>query len=269
MILEIKQISANGNNLFEIMYNNALCYYAETPWFPMVTDSTRKILLKDKDGNMVFETKYHLLDNMLETAIPMKYLVTGQQKFDQYQIIDTSGNVIGAFYVEQNRIADRKVCMTFNEHVIVGYQRGLGRSEIVSFYENELQVGQLTKSNKVVNNLDQYYVHFLDQYEVWLPIISIFTVYYDYLFHNNSGEIMKGTAVGQTFTYDRNNNKYNRNFISEHFGEAESARIDDIINKKVELKVGNMSMKTFWIIFGIGWGIAILIAIIIIIMLFM
>lgn len=269
MILEIKQISANGNNSFEIMYNNTLCYYAQSPWFPMITDSTRKIVLKDKNGNIMLETRYHLLDNMFEAAIPMKYLVTGKQIFDQYQITDTSGNVIGVFYVEQNRIADWKICMTFNGHVIVGYRRSIGYSEIVSFYENELQVGQLTKSNKVVNNLDQYYVHFLDGYEEWLPVLSIFTVYYDYLFHNNSGEIMKGTVIEKNFTYDRNNNKYNKNFIVQHFGEAENSRIANIMNQKVELKIGNMSIKTFWIIFGVGWGVAIVIAIVIFLLVFM
>ena len=137
------------------------------------------------------------------------------------------------------------------------YDRELGYREVVSLYENDVQIGQITRTQKVVDNLDWYIVHIVPQYDSLLPLMAMFTVFYDYCYHNNSGQFVKGTYVSKTYTYDYNSKKYNKDFIRQNFGEQEHERLEAFINRKVEFKVGNLTMKQFWIIFALGLGLVI------------
>ena len=260
MILEVRQVTAGGSNTFEVANNGVPCYRGSASWYPMGVDMTNKVILTDLNGNMVFQTQYSLIDNVAESSIPFKYLFTGEQKFSMYQVLDPSGSAVGSFFDVQMALLDVRLCISFGDRLIFGYRRSMGYREVVSFYENDVQVGQLTRSSKVTDHLDVYYVHFLPQYDNLLPLISMFTVYYDFLFHNNSGQYYKGTTLEKQYTYDKNNDKYNENFIRANFGEAEHARVEAFINRKVEMKVGNLTMKQFWIIFAVGWGVALLLA---------
>ena len=271
MILEINQISANGKNLFEIIEGGQLLYQAHSPWLPMITDAARKITMSDPAGQKVFETNYSFLENMSEAIVPFKYLLTGAQKFNQYSVVDADGKTIGAFYSELNGLIDKKLYLQRENRAIVGYRRSVGNKEVVSFYQNERQVGQLTRSNSTVNNQDRYLPHFLPGYESWLPILAFFTVYYDFMYHNNSGKVMIGYSTKYVYTYDKNNKKYDKNFIRNNFGQAEDDRINGKGSNSMKAKasVGNLTMKQFWTIFGIGWGVAILTAVIILLIVFL
>ena len=184
----------------------------------------------------------------------------------KFDVVDYTNNYVGCFYAEANGIADSKMCMEYRGQTIVGYRRKMGAKEYVSFYIGEAQVGQLTKSNKVVDNMDSYMLHFLNGFEDMTPILAFFTIYYDFLFHNHSGEINKTYSVKYTYSYNKNNDKYDSDFILRNFGAAEVARMEEAL--KVEPKVAGMSLKTFWIIFAAGWGVALLIALIVLFIIF-
>ena len=79
-----------------------------------------------------------------------------------------------------------------------------------------------------MNNLDRYLVHLLDGV-LDQKIISLFVVYYDFLYHNHSGEIAKGRRANTTYTFDKNSKKYNKRFITEHFGKDENERVEQFI----------------------------------------
>ncbi len=222
--------------------------------------------ITNASGAVVYQTYYSLLDNVAESMIPMKYLFTGSQKFVKFDVVDYTNNYVGCFYAEANGIADSKMCMEYRGQTIVGYRRKMGAKEYVSFYIGEAQVGQLTKSNKVVDNMDSYMLHFLNGFEDMTPILAFFTIYYDFLFHNHSGEINKTYSVKYTYSYNKNNDKYDSDFILRNFGAAEVARMEEAL--KVEPKVAGMSLKTFWIIFAAGWGVALLIALIVLFIIF-
>ena len=243
MILEVRQVTAGGSNTFEVAGNGVLCYRGSASWYPMGVNMTNKVILTDLNGNMVFQTQYSLIDNVAESSIPFKYLFTGEQKFSMYQVLDPSGSAVGSFFDVQMALLDVRLCISFGNRLIFGYRRSMDYREVVSFYENDVQVGQLTRSSKVTDHLDVYYVHFLPQYD-----------------NNNSGQYYKGTMLEKQYTYDKNNDKYNENFIRANFGEAEHARVEAFINRKMEMKVGNLTMKQFWIIFAVGWGVALLLA---------
>lgn len=270
MILEINQTNSAGVNTFEVMDQGVLLYKAESPWYPLMTDVTRKIRMFNPAGEQVFESRYSFLENVAESSIPFKYLFTGSQKFAQYTVIDTNGNEAGAFYAEQTELMKSKMVLQYEDRALVVYKRSIGAIEVACFYDGDTMVAQLTKSNKRVNNLDKYLLHILPDMEAWLPVMVFFVVYYDFVYHNNSGEIMVGTKISYTYTYDKNNTKYDPNFILNNFGQEEADRIAGKGPNSIvpPTTVGGMSMKTFWIIFGVGWGVAILIVAVVLIMTF-
>ncbi len=261
MILDVRQVTSAGSNQFEVFGNGTLFFKGNATWFPMGVDKNNKVILTDPNGNIVFQTKYSMIDNLAESSVPFKYLIDGEQKFSQYQVVDASGNEVGAFYDVKKSFLDSRLCISFGDRIIYGYDRELGYREVVSLYENDVQIGQITRSQKVVDNLDRYIVHILPQYDALLPLFAMFTIFYDYSYHNNSGQFVKGTYISKTYTYDYNSKKYNKNFIRNNFGEQEHERLEAFINRKVEMKVGNLTMKQFWIIFGVCWGVAIVVAI--------
>ena len=176
MILEIKQTSSVGQNRFNIMSNGQIIYQADSSWMPLVSNESRKMHITNASGAVVYQTYYSLLDNLAESMIPMKYLFTGSQRFVKFDIVDYTNNYVGSFYAESNGIAESKVCLEYRGQMLVGYRRKLGVKEYVSFYAGETQVGQLTKSNKVVDNLDAYLLHFVNGFEEWTPILAFFTI---------------------------------------------------------------------------------------------
>lgn len=258
MILEVVQTKAAGENTFEVIQNDTVLYRGETTWLPMGVDKVNKIKFSDPEGKLIFQSKYSVIENVAESSVPMKYVVTGEQKFGQYQIMNSADQPVGSFYEVQNGPMDIKLCISFGNRVILGYSRYIGTREVISIYENDVQIGQITRSLKVVNNLDSYFVHILPEYDEWHVLIAMFTIYYDYRFHNNSGQAFIGTSVNITYTYDKNNKKYNKNFIRENFGEEEHNRVESYLNRKVEMRAGWITVKRFWIIFGAGWAITLL-----------
>ncbi len=203
----------------------------------------REIHLVDGNGNVLYKTHYSLLENIKEGIIPFQYIVTGSQKFAKFDVVDNQEQNMGTFYVEINGLLDQKICLQYREKILIGYRRKIGDREYVSFYDGETQVGQLTKSGKVNNYLDRYMMHFLDGFEDWKRMLAAFCVYYDAIYHDHTGEYQIG---------------YNEDFIRNHFGKEELDRMERFFY--VKPMVGNMTMKTFWIVFATGVGISLLFA---------
>ena len=232
MILQINQIAANGRNEFEIKENGQLLFKAVSPFFKPATpaggDVFRKLTLTDIYGNLLLCTDYNVAENLAASSLPMSWLFKDSKQVRRYSVTDSSGQIIGRFDYEQSGVADTKLVIEYGGRLFACYSKEAGKKEVVSFYDGDTQLGQLTKPNCVVNNLDYYLVHFIDG----IPdreIISLFVVYYDYLFHNHSGEIAKGWRVNTTYTFDKNSKKYNKRFIAEHFGEDENERVEQFI----------------------------------------
>lgn len=267
MILKINQTASNGNNHFLITSEENLLYQAHTPWFPIFpTDNSVKLSLMNVQGEILYQTEYSFMDNLVEELIPYKYLFTGSQKFDRYTIVDTIGNRHGAFFIEAQGILDRRICLEYHGKLLVGYKRATGVMEYVSFYDGETLVGQMSKSNKIVaDNQDHYMIHFIDGYEGLEPILAFFTIYYDFTYHNNSGEVHKGYKVTYKVSYHKNIDKYDPDFISRNFGIEENLRMNEFFKNSAAAS-STLNMKTFWLIFGIGWGVALLIAAIVLLL---
>ncbi len=262
MILGINQVVSSGINKFEIKRDNQVIYRAETPWKPI---HLKEFQLMDPSGEIIYTTKYATVQNMVSQFMPYKYLFTGEQEFERYGIVDTNGDEVGAFFVEKNGLLDAKICIEYLGKLIIGYKRSLGTMEYVTFYDGETVVGQLTKSNKIVaDNKDNYMIHFVDGYDSLETVLAFFVMYYDYRYYNNTANMHKGYKVVYKKVYNKNIDKYDPDFIKNHFGEEELMRMDTFFKESIQTS-SSLNMKVFWIIFGVGWALAIIVALIILI----
>ncbi len=74
----------------------------------------------------------------------------------------------------------------------------------------------------------------------------------------------KGYKVVYKKVYNKNIDKYEPEFIKNNFGEEELMRIDTFFKESIK-KSSSLNMKMFWIIFGVGWALAIIVTLIILI----
>ena len=233
MILQINQIAANGRNQFEILENGQLLFRGSTPFYnpgiPIGSDVFRKLTLTDLMNRPILYTDYNAVENLAASAVPMSWLFKGAKQVCRYSVLNGEDQIVGRFYFEQTGIAKTKYVMEWCGRLIACYLKGAGKKEVVSFYDGETQIGQLTKPNAVVNNLDCYLFHFLDN-SLDREIAAFFTIYYDYLYHNHSGEIVKKSRRSDVeYTIDRYNKMYYKNFIAENFGKEENERVERFI----------------------------------------
>ncbi len=268
MIFEVRQTNSGfNNNTFQIIEGDQLRFTASAHFEGIIG----KMLMYNPAGEKLFETSYDLLENISESAIPYKFLFTGQQKFGQYKIMNNFDQQLGCFYSEKNGLLAKKTILECGGTVMEAYRRSIGTKEVISLYINDAQIGQISRSNITVNNRDCYLLHILPGYESWMMLLSFFVIYFDFRYHNNNGEVVIGKKVQMVYTYDKNNDKYDPDFVRLHFGQEEEDRINGSGPGSIRPE-GNgmgMSMKTFWIIFGVGWGVALLAAAIILLVIFL
>lgn len=239
MILEVKQVTANGKNNFEIFENGQIIFRAQTPFYKLVTPIGRNafhtLTLTDASGQEVLRTEYNVAENLAASVVPLSWMFTDSKKIRRYSVINNRGYCVGTFYFEQTGVADTRTVIEYQGRTLACYKRGAGKKEIVAFYEGDVQVGQLTKPNCVKDLLDCYLLHFTD-YFPFRDIVSLFAVYYDFMYHSNSGKIYKGKQINLNYTFDKNSKMCNKNFIAETFGNDEDERVEQYIKDAYKKK---------------------------------
>lgn len=234
MILQVNQVMSNSCNQFEVVENDQVIFKGSAPFFkpdvPFVGGSVfRELRLTDVNGNLLLYTDYDEAANTAESAVPLKWLFTHSKQVRRYSIVNSADETIGEFYYEQVGVWDTRLVIRFGDRVVIGYKKEIGKKEVVSFYENDVQIGQLTKPNCVFDNLDRYFLHFSSD-TLRREVIGLFVIYYDFMYHSNSGSIHIGWDAHTTYTYDKNNDKYNKDYIKEQFGEEENERVEKFIS---------------------------------------
>lgn len=236
MLVTIQQTKSNFENLFEVSSNGQTLFHAKAPWMkvslPFNAENMRELTFTDASGENLYTTHYKLIDNMMEEAIPFKYLITKEQRFGQFEIAGKNG-IEGTFYIRQNGIFDSKFCIEHKGTVYLGYSLDKGKNNYVSIYENDRQIAQITKPLTVMDNLDVYYLHIKDAYASMIPVLSFFTVYYDYRKYNNSGKLTKNSVeISVSYSYGKNNDKYNPNWIAQEFGQPAADELEQTLEKR-------------------------------------
>ena len=100
MIIKVEQTKSNLKNKFEIKVNNELKYLAGTPWMnitmPLNIDNIRHCIISKTDDSICYTTSYDIIENVSNTAVPMKWVFTGQQKSLIFNIFDSEN--ISCYY---------------------------------------------------------------------------------------------------------------------------------------------------------------------------
>lgn len=243
MLITIKQTNANFNQSFEISRDGTPLYYANTPWLnisaPFHAENVRKMTFSDTEGTEVYHTRYSISDNLREEMVPFKYLTKKGQKLNRYEIEGQYG-VKGAFYTKQDGFFDSKFCIEYQGHMFLGYDIEKGQRNVIPIYDGDRQIAQITKPLASINNLDLYYLHLKDEYQHLIPILSFFTIYIDYRKYGNRGQfVAKSSNVSWSYSYGKNNKKYNPAWISREFGQEAAEQLDQAVREEVSRTKGS------------------------------
>jgi len=260
MIIKVKQTKATIKNKFEIEINNELKYLAGSPWMdidlPFGLENVRSDVITDTDGNIRFLTSYDIARNITESLIPMKWLVTGEQKKGIYWICDGENNICGRFYKAKNDVFDAKFVIEYGVYSLKCYDVAAGKTRNIMIYNEGTQIAEMVKPLSSVNNLDEYYIFLLDEYSELAPVISFFAVYFDRKYYANSGEIaVKKKRVSVEYTFDKNNSYYDKKWIANNFdAEAVEAIYSDMKKKRdSNSKSIKKGAKILGLTIGLAW----------------
>lgn len=226
MIINVQQTQANLKNKFEILVNHELKYFAGTPWMnlqvPFHAERMRQCVMTKTDESIYYTTSYDLMKNISSTAIPMKWVVTGEQKSLIFDILDEAGQSCAKFYKLTQGLWDSKYVITYADHHLKCYDVSVGSTRHIVIYENDIQVAEIVKPLTVVDNLDVYYVFLLDTHCDLESILAFFTVFFDHLHYANQGQVVaKKKEIQFRYSFDKNRKFYDQTWIANHFATKE------------------------------------------------
>lgn len=234
MIIKIEQTKSNFKNKFEIKINNELKYLAGTPWMdikaPLDMDNIRHCIITKTDESICLKTSYNIIENIYNTAIPMKWAFTGEQKALIFSIYDNENNICGKFYKLTNGFLNTKYVIEYKNYTLKSYDVSVGKTRNISIYNEECQIAEIVKPLNTSDNLDCYFLFLLDKYSDLQVVLSFFTIFFDYQNYPNKGEAVGyKKEVNIRYTYDKNNKFYDRNWIENNFNKEDV----DTINSQI------------------------------------
>ena len=239
MLITIRQTQANGKNLFQVEQEGRVLYRARTPWadiqIPFQVENLRELTFTDADGNEVFHTAYNLLENAVHTATKYKYIFGATAKLGEYQVVDGDGTVYGSFYTQIDAPFTTQMTIDCRDRAYDCYARALGKIYVISVFEGERQIAQITKPLDVWDRLDIFYLHLDDGYGDLLPILSFFTIYVDAQKFNRPGQItVDAVEKNWSYSFDRNNERYDPDWVRRTFGQGEADRLNQLLETHPE-----------------------------------
>lgn len=268
MFVTIRQTQANGKNLFQVEGEDRVLFRARTPWAdiqtPIQVENLRKLTFTNSDGNEVFHTSYNVLENTLQSVSKYKYLFGSATKLGEYQVVGRDGVVYGAFYTQIDGAFTTQMVIDYRDHTYDCYARALGKIYVVSVFEGERQIAQITKPLDTWDRLDVFYLHLEDACRDMLPILSFFTIYVDARKFNRPGRYSKyEVEKSWSYTFDRNNDKYDPDWIRRTFGPEAADHLNQLLSTHPEKSAADqelirkMKRRLIGILVALGVGIAV------------
>lgn len=268
MLITIQQTQANFKNRFEIKINGQTTYLADAPWLslqvPLQADRLRPCTMTDIYGNLCYTTAYPFTENITQDAVPMRWVFTGKDKTQIFDVLDQEKQICGRFYHLTNGFMDSKYVIEFGPQVFQCYDIAVGRTRNLSVYLDSCQIAEIVKPLSVSNNLDCYYLFLLEEYSDLNIILSFFVIYFDARNYANQGQAVSGKrATTISYSYSKNNRFYNKNWITDNFESG--IEILASINKEAEQMKQDLKFqsKRTLLFLAFIWGIVLITALII------
>lgn len=259
MVLKVEQTESKLENKFEIKLGGNVEYFAGSPWIdlkaPVDAENVRKSVLTDKENSVIFSTNYNIVENVLNSAIPLKWVFTGNQKNNIYRIYDKNENEVGKFYELINGIADTKFVVDYNNTHFICYDKSVGKTRHLMIYQDETQIAEIVKPLAVIDNKDCYYLYLLDEYQDFKDILLFFVIFFDYNQYANRGKVaVKSSSMRWSYTIDANEKFYDKNWIENHFPQVEVEKVKKEISSLYTVAGKNIkkTAKFTLTFFGIG-----------------
>ena len=131
---------------------------------------------------------------------------------------------------------------------------------------NTVQIAELLKPNVVIDGKDKYRIYLMDEYNYLSDSLSLFALYLDRTNYNSSYLKNNSKIVSKKFSYSNVNKYYNPNWVKNNINAEDYF---NKINQEVT-KTKNEIMKRFktlMIMMRLRFGICIIIAILLLIIL--
>lgn len=266
MKIVVKQKKANFNNEFEVFVNNNKEYFATTPVLNMQGsilkfDKMLPIKINDINGNTILESSYSVVDNLKEEIIPLKYIVTKEQKFDQFSFKDSNNNIKCSMFFSQQAFFKGDYVLCQDGKFFVAYSKSTGYYNNIAIYDGDVQIGEIVKLNVIRDGLDEYTIFLKDEYSSFVECFISFTLYIDRTCFNY-GFMKNVDYINYSKTFSENDNKFNPNWIKENFDATEfynecEKNISDA-KQRVKKKVSNILIAIVCCFVGIGGFVLIL-----------
>lgn len=251
MKIVVTQINNERKNEFEIKYNDVLKYKAKLPFIsidePLDLEKIRKMKIVDLNNNEIYTTDYRYLENLKEEFVPLKYLVTGSQKFNQLLFISNNNTI--KIYSEANELFYGKYVIEINDKKYFCYSIEDGYIRHFPIYDGETQIGEALKSNVVINEKDEYWCYLKEGYESFSDGIVALLLYLDRSEYSSSYLVGKSYSLYKKYSYDKTNKFYDKEWVKNNFGDEFYKKVNNDANlMKEKLKIKNyvQTQKELW-----------------------
>lgn len=245
------QIKNEGKNEFEIKYNDVLKYRAKLPFIsidePLNLEKIRNMKIFDLNDNEIYRTRYEYLENLKEEFIPLKYLFTGSQKFNQ--LLFTSNNNTIKIYYESKEFLNSRYVIEVDAKKYFCYSIEDGYTRHFPIYDGETQIGEALKSNVVINEQDEYWCYLKEGYEKLSDGIVALLLYLDRGEYSSSYVVMKSYALYKKYSYNKTNKYYDKEWVKTNFGDEFYIKVNNdakLVKEKLKIKNYIKTQKELW-----------------------
>lgn len=213
MIIKAKQTKQNN---FEIIIDNELKYFSSMNKISGITNYRKgKGTITNIDGSMCY------------TLLPSKeFSVFFGKTKRKYCIFNNLNKNCGSFYKLISGFLNSKHVIEYENYKLSCYSISNGKTQNISIYDGEKQIAEIIKS---IQFLENYYIFLLDEYKNLESILSLFVSYFEYEDMRSADET---GVVGVSYTYDKNNKYYNKNWIENNFNKDDVHFINEQIQKE-------------------------------------
>jgi len=248
MIIKVEQTEQNK---FEIKINNELKYFSSMEKISGITNYRKgEGKITNIDGSMCY------------TLLPSKdFSVFSGNIRRKYCIFNSLNQNCGVFYklISEGFLKSRHMIIEYKNYKLSCYSKTIGKTKNISIYDGENQIAEIIKS---VEALENYYIFLLDEYINLQEILSLFVSYWEFeeMYSGDTPGVV-GYSVGYSYTYDKNNKFYNKNWIENNFNKEEIDLVNNQILENRKNTINNIKKQAKFTIsfFIIGWLIVLLI----------
>ena len=231
MKIDVLQVENEAKNEFEIKYNDILQYKSRLPFIsinePLNLEKLRNIKILDINEKEIYTTDYKYIENIKEEFIPLKFLITGSQKFNQLLFISEK-NIIKIYYEEVAMWSNRYV-IEVNDKKYFCYSIEDGYIRHFPIYDGEIQIGEALKSNVVINGKDEYRCYLKEEYESLSDGIVSLLLYLDRSEYSSSYLVNKSYNLTKNYSYNKTNKFYDNEWVKNNFGDEFYKKVDENI----------------------------------------